>query len=513
MKKVAWIISPPTKGSGGFRTICSKAAYLDQHEFESHFFILPGSEDYKSVKTVESEIQSWFGYKPKSISIQTTIPQDFDIAIATAWNTASFVALQRVSLKLYFIQDFEPWFYPMGESYLRAEQSYRLGLKPITIGRWLSSKIRHYYSFDVPYCDFGVNTTQYHLRDSSRELNSICAIYQPNKDRRLSGLLLDALELACSYEPYLNVYLFGSDKKVDLDMCQFHQLGVLTVSECADLYSHCSVGVSLSASNPSRLPFEMLASGLSVVEINNDNTAFDYKTESICFADPTTVGIASAIIEALGKPNTALINLPTLDDENQMFLDAVGGYLKGVNSPIKVAELSRDKHTAVPDNPALLTLSRDKELLDYRIAVESQRVVCANHLCVDLDVPEYERDRFIFRAAYWLKSDQSDLHWCELLDSESGLFADFDFDIPDAEAVLLRIHVYRFNADNSDSLFLGEYKQLVSDHYSDVVVPFDRRLDFGSCHLQVEFSRSLRKADESNSESLSSRIMRIIERK
>ena len=37
MCKVAWVISPPTKGSGGFRTICSKAIYLDQHGFEPHF--------------------------------------------------------------------------------------------------------------------------------------------------------------------------------------------------------------------------------------------------------------------------------------------------------------------------------------------------------------------------------------------------------------------------------------------------------------------------------------------
>lgn len=150
MNRVAWVISPPEKGSGGFRTICTKAGYLDQRGFECHFFILPGSEAYKSAGTVDEQIYLWFGYKPKSVRVEHTIPSSFDIAIATAWPTAEFVAFQSTPLKLYFIQDYEPWFYPMGECYLRAENTYRLDLKPITIGRWLSSKVSKYYPFSVP---------------------------------------------------------------------------------------------------------------------------------------------------------------------------------------------------------------------------------------------------------------------------------------------------------------------------------------------------------------------------
>lgn len=74
MNRVAWVISPPEKGSGGFRTICTKASYLDQHGFECHFFILPGSEAYKSSRTVAEQIYLWFGYKPKSVRVEHTIP-------------------------------------------------------------------------------------------------------------------------------------------------------------------------------------------------------------------------------------------------------------------------------------------------------------------------------------------------------------------------------------------------------------------------------------------------------
>ena len=44
MKQIAWIISPPAKGSGGFRTICSKASFLDSRGYENYFYIMPGCE-------------------------------------------------------------------------------------------------------------------------------------------------------------------------------------------------------------------------------------------------------------------------------------------------------------------------------------------------------------------------------------------------------------------------------------------------------------------------------------
>lgn len=76
MNKVAWVISPPEEGSGGFRTIYSKAIYLEQHGFECHFFILPGSEAYKSPETVSEQIHLWFGYKPRSVRVEYVIPNN-----------------------------------------------------------------------------------------------------------------------------------------------------------------------------------------------------------------------------------------------------------------------------------------------------------------------------------------------------------------------------------------------------------------------------------------------------
>lgn len=194
MRKVAWVISPPSKGSGGFRTICSKALYLDQHGFECHFFILPGAESYKSASQVAEEIVNWYGYEPKSVCVQALIPDCFDVAIATAWTTAEYVAMQPVSFKLYFIQDFEPWFYPVGESYLCAEHSYLLDLKPITIGRWLSTKVSNYYSHPVLYCDLVLTPLYIIIALTSESLDPFARFFNRIKT---------AVYLGCFLKPFV----------------------------------------------------------------------------------------------------------------------------------------------------------------------------------------------------------------------------------------------------------------------------------------------------------------------
>ena len=52
----------------------------------------------------------------------------------------------------------------------------------------------------------------------------------------------------------------------------------------------------MSASNPSRIPFEMMAAGLPVVELYKENNIYDMPDEGVLLARPTPEAIASAII-------------------------------------------------------------------------------------------------------------------------------------------------------------------------------------------------------------------------
>ena len=487
MRKVAWVISPPTKGSGGFRTICSKALYLDQHGFECHFFILPGAESYKSANQVAKEIKTWFGYEPKTVSVVASIPDCFDVAIATAWNTAEYVAMQQTLTKIYFIQDFEPWFYPMGEDYLRAEQSYRLGLMPITIGRWLSMKVSKYYSGPVPYCDFGVDTSLYAHGDCRRDPKTVCAIFQPSKDRRLSSMLLEAIHLACRFDKSLNFKLFGCESRLNIDKSRVEQLGVLTISECAELYASCSVGISLSASNPSRLPFEMLASGLSVVEILGQNTEYDFNYGGMHFAQPSAEGIASALLYALDNPTTASIPMCSNNIENQMFLDAMLEYLNGdltvAKAPIKNA------NSVVPIDRDLDRLSHEFKITKYQIEAEAQQPIYSNHVRLVMNFSDVFDETGEYRAACWLKPDQSDLQWHSFSVIDNCLTADIDLPEIDSDS-LLRIHLYAFGSMSDEPIFIGEITQLLSMQPCTDTNLHIRKISFGNYKFQIEFNNS-----------------------
>lgn len=511
MNRVAWVISPPEKGSGGFRTICTKASYLDQHGFECHFFILPGSEAYKSSGTVAEQIYLWFGYKPKSVRVEHTIPCNFDIAIATAWPTAEFVAFQSTPLKLYFIQDYEPWFYPMGECYLRAENTYRLDLKPITIGRWLSSKVSQYYPLSVPFCDFGVDMELYAANKNYREPFSVCAIYQPGKDRRLSGMLIKAIELVCTYDSRVSFYLYGSNQKVPTDSDRIHQLGVLTTSECADLYSRCSVGISLSASNPSRLPFEMLASGLNVVEVFGENTAYDFKSNAIRFSETSPEGIASALLSSLNETQVDCGELASIEVENQMFLDAVFNYQNNTVKP-KGDTLADVRTLPVSINEELAQLARDVALINYKISADAQTPVCANHVSITLFMNIDFDSQTLIRAAYWLRSDQSDLKWIDFNRNRDQLEMAISMPSQISSESVLYIHLYSSDVITNQSLFLGEITQLISPSASESVNDLDRDISFGKLHFHVNFSQVDSVLDASKDASIASVLKSIYRR-
>lgn len=491
MKRIAWIISPPAKGSGGFRTICSKAAYLDSHGFENYFYIMPGCEAYKSARRVQAEIKDWFDYSPKDVLVATSVPEDFFAVFATAWNTARFASRQKCAHKFYFIQDFEPWFYPMGEMYLKAEATYRYELKPITIGRWLSKKVESFYSHEVPYCDFGVSDLYAVQEQNLNREYAVCAIYQSNKDRRLSGMLFDAIKLLLKLDDKVVVYLYGEDATLPIRDPRVHCLGILTAEECASLYARCVAGVSLSVTNPSRLPFEMLSSGLSVIEINRENNLFDFPEGSIHLAEPSACGIASSILEVLSTSKRDLINrfsCKSIDQENEMFFNAFMRYLNEDQS------LSNGKFvfggvlkTEQASKASLLDNHINDEQLQF--AVMSQTLVRAS----SVDLTAYFESTCMpmeVRAAVWCAPDQSDIRWVSL-ESREGLFkGHVPLNLNADEEAFLRIHIYSFMDGGKDPACIAELNQLVCFAPSSNTGPVVRSVEGDGCSASFLFNQS-----------------------
>ncbi len=83
----------------------------------------------------------------------------------------------------------------------------------------------------------------------------------------MCGLGLRVLKLFSQKRPDITIYLYGSNKVKFPISFKHVNLGVITLEMCNKLYQECQIGFCISASNPSRIPFEMMASGLPVVDI------------------------------------------------------------------------------------------------------------------------------------------------------------------------------------------------------------------------------------------------------
>lgn len=491
--KLAWIISPPAKGSGGFRTICSKASFMEKFDVQSTFFILPGVRTRKSALRVASEIELWFGYKVEVV-VASRIPSEYDAVIATAWNTAEFTAYQDCANKLYFIQDYEPWFYPMGENHLRAKRSYTYDLKPITIGRWLAGKVSEYYDAPVPYCDFGADLSMYCPRGLDRMPNSVCAICQQEKDRRISGLLHEAVELALEAKPDLQFFLYGGDSSGFYGKPQVHMLGLLSVDECAELYAGCQLGISLSTSNPSRLPFEMMAAGLPVVEVAGENNAYDYPRGGIAFAEPSAAGIASAIVRAFGKHGElakhserglAFMQDRGSDHENQMFYEAVRYHCGECSDYIWDEPLANELEPA-PVLPGIQELELKRLCRIWEDANVGYIPVTANHVTISARCDGLgER---MLKVAAWALDGQEDLSWTEFIPAASGLYSCEVAITPGLRDGFLSLHFYSYERDGNGSVFLGSIDQVVSSDVADGAEVYSRECRLDGIGLSLRFT-------------------------
>lgn len=302
--RAAWVLPSLIEGSGGHRTILQNVQYLIRKGYECDVYV----EDKGEVKNSEElrrQAETLFGKHDCRFILGYDIQGEYDIIFATAWFTAKVVRdCNSKAVKAYFIQDFEALFNPMGDGYILACNSYGYGLKPVTIGRWLSHKMQTEYHTPSRYFDFCADRRIYRPLPDAKKEHAICFVYQPDKPRRCSVLGIEALGIVKFLRPDVKIYLYGSNIKGNV-WFEHENLGIIPLEKCNAIYNKCEVGLCISSSNPSRIPFEMMAAGLPVVDLYMENNFFDMPNEGVRLAHTTPESIAQALIEILDHPETA----------------------------------------------------------------------------------------------------------------------------------------------------------------------------------------------------------------
>ncbi len=377
MAKIAWLIPDLIEGSGGHRTILQQVDLLIKAGHDC--VIYSEGNQHFSNSSARKHIQQLFGYNFEKVEIGWGKIHPADLVFATIWYSAKVVRdLPFSCIKAYFVQDFEAYFNLLGDAFLMAENSYRYGLQPITIGRWLTAKLKHDFNVNAAYFDFCADLATYRNLPDIQRQKSVCFTYQPDKPRRCAQIGIEALGIVKDYRPEVRIYLYGSNQKGHIWFDHEH-LGLLNLEQCNRLYNQCRVGLCISTSNPSRIPFEMMACGLPVVEIYRENNLYDFSQEAARLCDSTPESIAAGILEVLSDDALAdrmeqaglqFMSERPLEKGFKQFLAAVDHLLEGKtfkdmtlqpmyqHPPVTSAHLNQlpllDKSIAGPDHPGRL---------------------------------------------------------------------------------------------------------------------------------------------------------------
>lgn len=297
-----WVIPDFGFGSGGHLSIFRYINLLAERGFSSHVVVLP-PHGWDSAAAVQRAIAEWYFPLRASIGLGPTGFRPALATFATGWQTAGWVAQHRASAaKLYFVQDFEPWFAPVSSDYYLMENTYRLGLKGITAGGFLAEKLARDYGMECEALSFGIEP-MYRPAPKRPSPNFNILFYSRHvTPRRLFELGLIALEQVCAEEPGAAVIFVGGD--VGHVEIPFHHLngGQQPQSALPDLYAQCDLALVLSGTNLSLMPLEIAACGCPVVM--NDTPAGRWLLpEDAAFYAPTEPGaLARAMLSAIRDP-------------------------------------------------------------------------------------------------------------------------------------------------------------------------------------------------------------------
>jgi glycosyltransferase involved in cell wall biosynthesis len=302
--QLGWLMTMPASGSEHHRTILRQVQLLNQCGHRSTLY-LDGGGRFTFEDDAARFLRDEFFVSGAAVELGFEHLANCDALIATDWSTARVVqASDCSSRKLYFVQDYEPHAYPMGSEWIQADESYRLGLRCITVGRWLTNLLRVRHEADADYVDFTVDTARYYPRSVPRQDPPIvCALARPEDPRRGFGLVVKALERLHRIHPETEIVLYGSREIPRSLPFPFENAGRLSPDQCAELYSRATVGVSLSLGNPAATGFEMMACGCAVVDLDLENNHFDHGAGgTLVLARPDPDSIARAVAGLLVDP-------------------------------------------------------------------------------------------------------------------------------------------------------------------------------------------------------------------
>ena len=318
--KIVWVVPQASEFGGGFRTISRFLRKFDELGIMQEIHV------YQPIHPVDLSVQEqlWHGVfgVPRSVLVlgSQSASTRGAFVFATGWQTIFYV-MKTVPKERrgWFQQDEESLFHVPGALSFLIDQSYREFDLALTAGPWLEAQAIKKGIQNTHHFDFG--SDEIYFSNSSintRRQKTIVAYFQAAKPWRASFYMIEILREVVSERPNWKVEIVGDDYAKNLRLPKnFVATGVLTPVELSYLYAEASIGVCLSLSNASLVPYEMISSGLRVITNSGENNSWlsDPTTSNLTFVDLEYLAFKKAVINMIDEIDRGLgfypNNIPT----------------------------------------------------------------------------------------------------------------------------------------------------------------------------------------------------------
>lgn len=274
INKIAFIVPGIEKFSGGITSILRLGTYLIDAGYDVDMIDFTGETEKELFRNARYNLPS---VKTKILTLSTA-KDEYDVVIAGNWQAVYFLNNFH-AYKMYFVQDFEPYFFKLNERYLLAKLTYELGIHIVSLGKWNLEQIKlnchptgrmDWISFPYEPKEYPKKVERNYEAYKSKDKIRI-AVYTKEEGKRIPSIiqtLLSKAEHELKHQGInLEVLFFGLKRSYRVSIGK--NLGKLSKEQMLELYRNCDFGMVASMTNISLVPYEMMATGLPVIEFSD----------------------------------------------------------------------------------------------------------------------------------------------------------------------------------------------------------------------------------------------------
>jgi GT2 family glycosyltransferase/glycosyltransferase involved in cell wall biosynthesis/predicted nucleic acid-binding Zn-ribbon protein len=292
---------------GGIHTILRFADYFQRaHGVRSDFAVL----GHRPPERTAALIASAFPQLAETAKISVIgdyggLDQlgESDAALATLWTTAYYLLrFNRTGRKFYFMQDYEPLFYPAGSTAALVEATYRFGFHGICN----TAPLRDLYAAhggEAEFFDPSIDPAVFFEPRRAREGEPyvLFCYARPGHSRNCFELLAQALrKLKRRMGARVTIVTAGeawSPARFDLDGV-VHNLGLLDYRSTGAVYRAAHAGVTMMMTcHPSYLPLELMACRSLAISNRSEYTGWLLQDRENCLLADSSPGAMAEVLE------------------------------------------------------------------------------------------------------------------------------------------------------------------------------------------------------------------------